>query len=226
MNNKHSTFKRYVYISERKIGMYDRQITRSKIQKLWELLFHITSIKVGPVALGFTGKDTQTHQMMQEIIARIEKEHAIGTIDQPAEYIHDTLPLFSVLIPSRPGYRRAKDDPGFVYYGGGTQTTSIALVGSVHHLIGQHPKENAPISSDMPGFVAYLNERLNEVVPTRKTRGNHGLGAIWYADQYNSDPRTHMEFFAYRMNDSNDMKRITPLKRLLLYTPIYVAYAS
>lgn len=79
-------------------------------------------------------------------------------------------------------------------------------------------------SSDLPSLIAYINKRINEIVPGRPPRYD-GLGAIWHADIYNSDPRTEVEFFAYCIHDSQRLMGIsTKKKRVLLYTPLYVAY--
>lgn len=206
--------------------MYDCQFSRHWWQRLGDWLFRISRLKIGAVELDLPTQDEPSqYQKMQQIIAQLKQEHTIGTVDQPAEYIHDTLPMFQVLIPSRPGYRRRPDDPGFIYFGGGTKQTSLGLVGSPHHLIGVVPDETARISSsDLPRLVAYINKRINEIVPGRPPRYN-GLGAVWHADIHNTDPRIPMEFFAYRIHDSKQpLGRPTEEKRVLLYTPLYIAY--
>lgn len=219
--------KRYLYISQRKIGMYDCQRSRNWWQQLAARLVLISHFKYKDIEIDLPTQDElNQHQKMQQIITRIKQEHTVGTVDQPAEYIHDTLPLFQVLIPSRPGFRRRPDDPGFIYFGGGTKQTSLGLVGSPHHPIGFVPDETARVSSsDLPRLVIYLNKKMNEIVPGRPPRYN-GLGAIWHADHYNDEPRIPIEFFAYRIHDSvqSSYGFAPERKRVLLYTPIYVAY--
>ncbi len=154
------------------------------------------------------------------------EENTIGTVDQPVTYIHDTFDMFQIHMPSRPEYRRLSDDPGFIYFGGGTKQTSLPLVGSPLHLIGVAPDEKARISSsNLPRLVMYINKRINEIVLGRNPRYD-GLGAIWHADTYNTDPRIPVEFFAYRIHDSGQRSFGHPAheKRVLLYTPLYVAY--
>ena len=219
--------KRYLYISQGKIGMYDCQLPRRWWQQPLVWLASLSRLKAGPLEIEHTFQQDapSMHQKMQRIIEQLKREQAIGTVDQPATYIHDTLPLFQVLIPSRPGYLRQPDDPGFIYFGGGTTQTSLALVGSPHHLIGVIPDEKARnSSSDVPRLVQYINKRINEIVPGRPPRYD-GLGAIWHADTYHTEPRTEMEFFAYRIHDSQQPQGIpTQEKRVLLYTPLFVAY--
>src|SRR6266699_844991 len=225
MSKKSSTLKRYLYISQRKIGMYDCQLPRHWYQRLVDWVLRISRLKIGTIELDLPTKDEASqHQKLQQILSRLDEEHNIGTVDQPAEYIHDTLPMFQVLIPSRPIFHRLSDDPGCIYYGGGTKQTSLGLVGSPHHLIGSSSDKTSIQSSDLPNLIAYINKRINEIVPGRLPR-NNGLGAVWHADTYNTDPRIPMEFFAYRIHDSVQPYGIpSKEKRVLLYTPLYVAY--
>jgi hypothetical protein len=219
--------KRYLYISQHKIGMYDSQQPYNWWRQLAKRLLRISHFKYKDIELDLPAlDDLNLYQKMQQIIARIKREQTIGTVDQPAAYIHDTLPLFQVLMPSRPGtYDRFADDPGFIYFGGGTDQTSLGLVGSPHHLVGFTPDEKPRLhSSDVPRLVEFLNKRMNELVPGRPPRYD-GLGAIWHADIHNTEPRIPLEFFAYRVHDSlKPLGRPTKEKRVLLYTPLYVAY--
>ena len=225
--SKQSPLKRYIYISQHKIGMYDSQLPRHLWQRFADWMFRISRLKAGPLEIDLPARGLPSqHQKLQEIIAQLTHENTIGTIDQPAAYIHDTLDMFQIHMPSRPEYRRLPEDPGFIYFGGGTKKTSLGLVGSPHHLIGALPDEKARLqSSDLPRLVTYINQRINEIVPGRKPRYD-GLGTIWHADEYNTDPRIPVEFFAYRIHDSGQHSFGHPSqeKRILLYTPLYVAY--
>ena len=207
--------------------MFDCQLPRHWWQSAFDWLLRIPRFKTGLLEVDLPVHDLPSqHQKLQQIIGRLKEEQTIGTVDQPAAYIHDTLDMFQILMPSRPKYRRLPDDPGFIYFGGGTKQTSVAIVGSPHHLIGVIPDEKARLhSSDVPRLVTYINKRINEIVPGRPPRYD-GLGAIWHADIYNTDPRTPLEFFAYRIHDSRQRSFGHPAhgKRVLLYTPLYIAY--
>jgi hypothetical protein len=237
LSKRLSSFKRYYYISSAKISMFDQQQKTDSIwQKFQSGLASITKVQIGQFSLerslGVSLLVTEIPRM-KRVLAQIKKEHAIGTIDTPSEYIQGRLPLFSRLLPSRPGtYFKEKDDPGLIYFGGGTPKTSLALIGSPFHLIGQvgdPPQERA---SDLPSLVTYLNERFGEIVPGTPRRRNSGISVILSADNKSEEPRIPMEFFAWRILDSADMDiedlgmSSRPSKRLLLYSPIYVAYAS
>lgn len=234
MSKKIEPLKRYIYISQRKIDMFDQQSEVSLLKQLtgtlssW--LLTTNRIKVKDIELERPSSgDPSQHSKLTEIIARLEKESDIGTVDAPAEYIRDTLPMFYRRIPSRPNYRRLKNDPGFVYFSGSTEHTVIALVGSPFHLIGRAREISEEPSSDLPNLVGYINERLGEIIDDSYQEEDHGLLAIEHADKENKDPRIPLEFFAYRIADSIDIKELQPMssrhKRILLYTPLYVAYA-
>lgn len=132
------------------------------------------------------------------------------------------------------GHVRTKGDPGLVYFGGHTKQTILALVGSPFHLIGRAKDSTQEPSSDLPYIVSYLNRRFRDIVDPHLQAAidscddvsDHGLAAIEHADVMNKDPRIRMEFVACRILDSADIEGYEPDKRLLLYSPIYVAYAS
>ncbi len=233
MAKKAQPLKRYIYISQRKIEIFEQQQQGIPIVSgLAEWFTKAERIKIKDIEIQKPPSTVQ-HSKLIKIVERLKKENTFGTVDKPAEYIQDVLPLFYRLIPSRPGYRRSNDDPGFVYFGGGTPNTAIALVGSPFHLLLGRSKEiSETASSDLPLLVAYINDRLGEIIEERfqaRIKRNHpsyGIGAIQQAEQLNKDPRIPMEFLACRILDSAQMNGLTPRKRLLLYTPLYVAHAS
>jgi hypothetical protein len=231
MRKQPTPLKRYYYISSAKISMFDQQ---RKTNSIWQRLLHylasITKVQIWQVNLerapGVNSPETDIPKMAR-VLTEIERKHKIGTVDEPAEYIKDTLPLFTQLIPSRPGtYNRSEDDPGLVYFGGGTAKTAIALIGSPFHLSGRVRDPSEEPSSDLPDLVAYLNKRFGEIIPGRTRKQDSGITIVEVIDRHHKEPRIPMEFFAWRILDSAHIKGFHPHKRLLLYSPIYVAYAS
>lgn len=187
----------------------------------------ISRIKVGVVELerSVVGNRAGEIEKLSVLLATLEQQEAFGTVDAPREYIKDALPMFSRLIPSRPSYQRERRDPGLVYSGGSTAQTVIALVGSPFHLLDRVREISEEPSSDLPNLVGYLNERFGALVDDCFLVEDHGICAIEHADGMNKDPRICMEFVAWRILDSADIQGFTPKKRLLLYSPLYVAYA-
>ena len=93
MSKKFLSLKRYLYISQGKIGMYASQLPRPWWQRLLASLSRLSRLKVLNVELEVSQGDVPSmHQKMQDIIKRLKQEHTFGTIDQPATYIQDTLP--------------------------------------------------------------------------------------------------------------------------------------
>ncbi|HLW02725.1 MAG TPA: SAVMC3_10250 family protein [Ktedonobacterales bacterium] len=227
MAKKKNALKRYVYISQRKLDMFaEQQSGIPVISNLADWFAKVVQIKV--LSLEIQRSPSSVHpNKLTSVVKQLEKENTIGTVDHPAEYIKDTLPMFQRLIPSHPEYHRHRGDPGFVYFGGSTSKTIIALVGSPYHLIGHTREITEEPSSDLPYLVEYINLCLKDIAGKKlQASSDNGIEAIKAADQANKDPRIRFEFFAYRILDSADMPDFEPHKRLLLYTPLYVAYAS
>ena len=230
MKTKNIHLKRYIYISSRKINMFDQQRRENLFWRWLKSWFTRTNrLKVKDIEMPALTSAVEFDKLTT-LLATLEREHTIGTVDQPAEYIKGTLPMFYRLIPSRSDYHRAKNDPGFVYFGGSTAKSIIALVGSPFHLNGKVRDITEEPSSDLPQLVAYLNERLSEIVDkhAKIPDNDSGIFAIEHAEHMNKDPRIPMEFFASRILDTATMQGLIhgpDDKRLLLYTPLYVAYA-
>lgn len=236
MKKQHKPLKRYIYVSTRKIDMFNQQ--RKQHILLTSLLSWLSTtnrIKVEGVEIEKpAGVSEVDFSKLNTLLAMLERENTIGTVDAPAEYIQGTLPMFSHLIPSYPSYNRHKSDPGLAYFSGHTKQTILALVGSPYHLIGRVKESTQEPSSDLPDMVAYLNRNFRDIVPPHRQHlidswdevHDHGLGTIEHADTMNNDLRIRMEFLAYRILDSADIEGYQPRLRLLLYSPIYIAYAS
>ncbi len=88
---KHSKpLKRYIYVSSRKIDMFDQQ------RKLHPLLAWLGSwlndtnrIKVGGVEIEKpAGVSTVDFSKLTTLLSTLEREHTTGTVDAPAEYIN------------------------------------------------------------------------------------------------------------------------------------------
>ena len=159
MKKRHKPLKRYIYVSTRKVDMFDQQ-RKHHIVPYWleSWLTRTNRIKVGPIEIEKPAEvRAEDFKKLIPLLSALKRDYSLGTVDAPAEYIHDTLPLFSYLIPSYPEYDRNKSDPGLIYFGGHTKQTILALVGSPYHLIGHAKESTQEPSSDLPYIVAYLN---------------------------------------------------------------------
>ncbi len=238
MKKQRKPLKRYIYVSTRKVDMFNQQ--RKQHPFLTWLVSWLSTTNRVKVGVGVVEIEKPAEVRAGDfsefitLLATLERENTIGTVDAPAEYIKDTLPMFYHLIPSYPNYALNKDDPGLIYFGGHTKQTILALVGSPYHLIGRAKESTQTQSSDLPDILAYLNRRFRDIVNPQLQEEidryeevhDHGIATIQHADMMNRDPRIRMEFVAYRILDSADIEGYEPVQRLLLYSPIYVAYAS
>jgi len=101
LSKKASHLKRYIYISQRKLEMFDQQSNANLYQQLtgtlssWLLTANRVKVKDIEVERPTWGDPLQ-HNKLTAVLDRLEKEqgNAIGTVDAPAEYIRDTLPMF------------------------------------------------------------------------------------------------------------------------------------
>ena len=74
VSKKSQSLKRYLYISQRKIGMYDSQRSRNWLQRLVERISRISHFKYKDIELDIPAEDEiSQYQKMQEIIERLEK---------------------------------------------------------------------------------------------------------------------------------------------------------
>lgn len=111
MKKQRKSLKRYIYISDRKINMFDQQRKQHPFLA-WLMNWFTTTnrIKVGVAQVGDVevekpaGVSVADFSKLTTILSTLEQENTIGTVDAPAEYIKDTLPMFYRLIPSYPLY--------------------------------------------------------------------------------------------------------------------------
>jgi hypothetical protein len=129
--------KRYIYLSTRKVNMFDQQRQNPFLLRQLKRLFgNITRVRLEVSQLGAAEIERRVDgsesgekmlETLEKVLATIEREHTVGTVDVPAEYIKDTLSMFYRLIPSHPAYRRLKGDPGLVYFGGHSSSCWLSL---------------------------------------------------------------------------------------------------
>src|SRR5579862_5355763 len=111
MANKKNALKRYIYISQRKLDMFAQQQSGIPvISGLEDWFAKVVQIKILSLEIQRSPTSAQSNTLTS-VVRQLEKENTIGTVDNPAEYIKDTLPMFYRLIPSRPEYHRHRKDP-------------------------------------------------------------------------------------------------------------------
>jgi hypothetical protein len=143
------TVKYYVYLSRRKVDMLYEQIPRSPLKRITgSLSIELPMLKV---AIGKTEPELGYGPKLAIVLAYIEQEFGIGTVDDPSAYFGGELPLYWGL------YReRADDDSGLVFFGGRTDRTILGLGGSIDHVIGAKPSGVMHSRSNTPWLIEAL----------------------------------------------------------------------
>src|SRR5690349_10485971 len=96
MKKQLKPLKRYIYVSSRKIDMFDQQ-RKQHLFLTWLASWFTTTtrIKVGGVEVEKpAGVSAVDFSKLTTLLSTLEREHTIGTVDTPAEYIKGTLLMF------------------------------------------------------------------------------------------------------------------------------------
>jgi hypothetical protein len=231
--------KYYVYVSDSKVDMLMSQIphdTRKKIS---------TELKVDLKVLGASRKaETEAEDnrftRLHAVVSFIREYGNVGTVDEPDEYIADTLALRWG--PYVDGLE--KDKTSVVYFGGSTSQTIVGLGGSSKHVIGNEGQSYATSASVTPILMFYLDRQLGlglteqessestqaaferlhlRRVLTQSEREDWSLRAVETASQYMTGPEQRLEFLAKRLLYG---EVYATSKKVLLATPLYVAMAE
>lgn len=227
----------YIYVSDTKVDMLYSQIPRGLKTKI------AAEIKIGFefFSVVFKGKESKetSYSKLDQIVAYIKKNFDVGTVDNPKSYFEGILPMhwgpYKCKIDSHHG-----SDPGIVYFGGSTDSTTLGLCGSQKHLIRnpKHPVRNGGDSSSHSGsFAYYLLSVLAEEfqlplycdyeerssIEERKLN-SLALDAVCLATSRMGGPKQQLEFLAKTLLFGPS--HLFPCSSVLLGTPIYVALAD
>jgi hypothetical protein len=155
----------------------------------------------------------------------IEKQCAVGTMDSPKEYFKGTIAM-----RWGPYGGIVEENPSLVYFGGITNSgTILGLGGSLHHVIGEERGQSNPHShSASYAIISTLSKELDMPVNSETE-----MNAMRFADSQSSlwatmlstlqmrGPYQTFEFLAKKLAEGTEKG-----KKVVLGTPIYVAYAE
>jgi hypothetical protein len=224
--------KYYLYISDAKVDMLLPQVPH-EIKKKVAIEFK-TDIKIFSA-----GRKTETESedsrvaRLETVVAFIQQYGKTGTVDQPDDYIVDTLPM-------RWGPYESMGTKSIVYFGADTAKTTIGLGGSMRHVIGSVGSDSPTAGSFTPFIVKALYEELGlnepEIHPSLRNRPDVYRSPFYAVDLANTNmqgPTQRLEFMARRLLDSardlaadEQPAKNSGEKRILLATPLYVALAD
>src|SRR6266699_1051189 len=224
----------YAYLSEQTIQRLFEQIPKEMLPPIAAELgiyLHFLTIKVtkdrGEQEKALTTK-------LQAVVAYLEKhqpEH-IGTIENPKRYIKGTLPMFSYFLPQGFGVKESAK-PELIYYGGSKGNTILGLAGAASYVFADTNGRMEPLSSALPYLVSVIAKEY-QIIPAhprfRHVRYNisQALDTIEYMETYNRQGKQLrlFSFFAKLKLDSQNVSGWKGDCRILLASPLYVAYAD
>lgn len=234
----------YLYISDAKIDMLLPQIPHEAKKKV--------AIEFGIDLKVLTAKRTSEQESEQDRYSRLEtvvsyiREFGnVGTVDDPDEYIDDTMPMRWG--PMAGGPYGVSEDASMVYFAGATGKTVVGIGGSVHHVIGSVGTSRSQPLSTTPYLLMYLQEQISERVSSGQERGGpgdapereanprwqpdpqDGLWAVYLTSTQMQGPQQQLEFLAKRLicgPNPYPERGLKPDMQVLLASPLYVALAE
>jgi uncharacterized protein DUF7019 len=199
--------KYYIYISDSKLDMLFHQVSteiKEKIASEWKLDLKVFSVS----RESETEIPANRYARLQAVVDFISHYGDVGSVDEPGEYIRDTLLLKCGLYED------------IVYFGGATEDTVVGLAGSARHVIGNLGASEASVWP--PSFYPYILKRLGE----RFNLDQDAMDAIFDASTVMGGSEQRFEFLAKRLACGPSSRWKAENRKVLLATPIYVAMAE
>jgi len=225
------SLKFYLYISDAKIDMLLPQIPHGLKKKVAnEFKLNLKIFEAGYKSE--RESDDSRVARLQSVVQYLRSEVAMGTVDQPSEYLAGELAMkwgpYVLLLPNTeaadPNLNRVRRPTDFVLFGGATEKTFCGLVGSAHHLVGRTaPTEGAEdyVGSALPDSLRYLEELAAGLTSTRP---DDTLGRLGTLIDRMRGPAQKLEFIAKRLLEGS--ATYGPKTHCVLASPIYVAMAE
>ena len=223
-----------MYISDAKVDMLLPQIsndTKKRISTEFGFDLKILSAKR---TLEFSANEDRIARL-ETVIAFIREWGNLGSVDEPDDYIEDSIPMRMSIIPAESlrfqGINRPPSD-GLVYFAGRTTHTHFGLGGSFKHLIGatDPPADSWPygLGSAATFIVEALGETLepNELDPAVVPDYPLQVGCIHSMAEQANDVLENLEFVAKRLLYYPYEEIPGEKKAIMLASPLYVAKAD
>jgi len=238
--------KYYLYISDAKIDMLFPQVPH-QIKKKTASEFKLDLKLFSASRKSETETEVSNIARLEAVVEFIREFGNLGTLDEPDEYVADTLPM-------RWGnYAGFPKESSVVYFGGQTEKTIVGLGGSMKHLIGSSKEgDSAPHShSATPFLMEYLLKELD--LPSSdpelerdlhfyRSQGQEFavLDAVYLATTQMRGLVQNVEFLAKRLASGPSQiaesilrspvlpvsGRLSEATNALLATPLYIAMAD
>jgi hypothetical protein len=232
-----NVMKYYHYVSETKLQMLLQQIEEDSGKVITELKADLKLL----ASTRTTERNQNRYAALEKVSDFILTFGNVGTVDEPAEYVFDTLDLKW----GPYGITRVGPNP-LVFFAGATDQTVVGLGGSRKHVIGEEGTGIAGSASGTPLFARYLLEALElstenaTLYETLKANTAHRSQGFAPDNQEYIDltafsayemkgPSERLEFLAKTLlqgqlsEDGFWKSKGLAGKRVLMATPLYVA---
>ena len=213
--------KYYLYIADAKVDMLLSQIKPGVRKKISSVLG--IDVKI------FTAKRTVESNEGADRIARLEavlefirKYGNLGTVDDPDEYIDDSLPMRFMV--TKPHF-----SSDLIYLSGRTKSSVIGLGGSAANVIGARPSGDEHWKSNSNTYM--LMQKLHHILEGQGVKKGEEDDALWPVANLEIDgkktPYENIEFMAKRLVTSRQTVAGGRKKwNVILATPLYLAKAD
>ncbi|MDN3258626.1 SAVMC3_10250 family protein [Streptomyces sp. CSDS2] len=214
----------YLYISDVKVGMLLSQLDPSSAARRTTEVGVDLKVVNGRRSVE-TSPDTDPVSRLDRVLKRLEKDDAIGTVEEPG-------PFFCGRLPMRWGALAHGDDMSLVFFGGLTGHTVVGLGGSTRHVLGSSadaaggpPLARSLLPSLLDGL--RLDPRIAALFTTAGSGPSAGpdglaLRAVREAAHRLGGPAQTVEFVAKRLLHGPDPEA-GGAAAVLLGSPLYVA---
>jgi hypothetical protein len=231
--------KHMVYQSGAKIAMLADQLKRGRGQ--WEFEADI-DLRLAKARARRTPRVLSDADKLDDILAYLDKEDVVGTVDDPKHYFRATMNL------SWGNFGGHWSTGDLVYFSGTTPRTVLGLGGSVAHVIQPNATAMPPGKSVFTpmSYTPYIMDALNEAFPVdmdhaglypsddQDEADRHMMNAIVCAHDDRHGPTERMEFVARRLfvgkwdHNRDDLGEgwVEDKSQVVLGTPLYVALAD
>jgi hypothetical protein len=206
--------KYYVYISDAKVDMLLEQFDEQNTRKIATSLGFDWKILSAKRTVEFETKVNRSARL-ETVVSYIQKYGSIGSVDEPDQYIADTVPMVLDVFQDGDG------GPSLMYLTGRTDKTVVGLGGSTKFMLGEDRNAKGFPHTASSQVYRILRRELNQgEIDDDDARG--GLSSVIFAERAIRGPKEEYEFVAKRLGYSPDCRGMGAL----LATPLYIAMAS
>lgn len=203
----------YTYISDAKVDMLFPQVPHD-IKKKVATEFGVDLKFLSAKRKAESESEENRITRLNVVAEFIRKSEKVGSVDEPEDYIADTLGMRTIL----------RGD--LLYLSGDTEKTSFGMGGSIQHVIGSTTKSQGPMSIGLAlfaGLRAFLKEKSPELTANNQFYDDFLHVGNWFRSS--GQPIEKFEFLAKRLWYESQTWKDKEV-RALLATPLYLAKAD